>query len=144
MENQTNGIVESIQSLLEAIKSDATAKVLAGHIETISLVVTRVLTSTESAMSGDDALRERGEWIVQNLGKSRERMQGMVVEWEELDDGGDAPDGADERKVAKESKSKLAGLAFDMARETKVLVRTVEDIDNGQRRRMAAGAVDLS
>lgn len=127
-----------------AIKSDATAKVLAGHIKAISLVVTPVLTSTESAMRGDCALRERGEWIVRNLGKSRERMQAMVVEWEELDDGRDGPDGADGRKVDKEGKSKLAGLAFDTARETKELVRTVEDINNGQRRQMATGAVELS
>jgi len=85
-------------------------------------------------------LRERGEWIVRNLGGCRDRMVAMkeaMIRGEGLD--------ADER-VGKESKSKLAGLAFDMARETKELVRTVEDIDNEARRQMSLDAppVDLS
>jgi hypothetical protein len=48
-------------------------------------------------------------------------------------------------RVGKEFKSKLAGLAFDMARETKELVRTVEEVDDEARRAIGAGTgVDLS
>ena len=126
LENQTNDIVESIQSLLESIKADDTAGDLHTHIAAIAGVVGKVLASTEAAMAraGNAALRERAEWIVANLAGCRERMLAGL--------GGAAP----AERVGKEFKSKLAGLAFDMARETKELVRTVEDIDNEARRLM--------
>jgi len=81
----------------------------------------------------DPLLKERGEWIVKNLSGCRDRMVGMrdaMIRGEGLEEG---------ERVGKESKGKLAGLAFDMARETKELVRTVEDIDNEARRQMGAG-----
>ncbi|KAF8543301.1 hypothetical protein BDD12DRAFT_233190 [Trichophaea hybrida] len=122
LENQTNAIVESIQSLLEAIKSDASATELGRHIETVSEIVGGILQATESAGNG-----ARGwEWVVTNLRTCRERMRGM------MEDPGEREGG----KVGKEFKSKLAGLAFDMARETKELVRTVEEVDDEARRAM--------
>jgi len=90
------------------------------------------LGSTRGCMKQAPMLRDRGDWIVKNLGSCRERMLEMR---EQIDDGSVGED------VGKEFKSKLAGLAFDMARETKELVRTVEDIDNEGRRGLG---LDLS
>ncbi|KAI5780027.1 hypothetical protein EDC01DRAFT_668963 [Geopyxis carbonaria] len=142
LENQTESIVESIQTLLQSIRSDESTLLLATHIDTISLVVGKVLQSTENAMaqSENETLRDRGGWIVENLSACRDRM--LKLKDIGIQDQDGRPD--------KDFKSKLAGLAFDMARETKELVRTVEDIDNEARRLAAAGhggvpmAVDLA
>jgi ABC-type branched-subunit amino acid transport system ATPase component len=98
------------------------------------MVVGKVLTSTEQSMqqARNVKLREKGEWIVENMGACREKMLDMQTAMME----------SGEIRVEKEFKSKLAGLAFDMARETKELVRTVEDIDNESRRLLTG--VDLS
>jgi hypothetical protein len=86
-------------------------------------------------------LKERGEWIIANLGGCRDKMNMMVEKSKEepVDDGDDDSDYEGEQKEPrvewnrrvpdKEFKSKLAGLAFDMARETKELVRCVEEVE---------------
>jgi hypothetical protein len=105
-------------------------------------VVEKVLSYTRAAMAVEGStLKDRGEWIVANLGTCMERMQDMrkmVLEEEEEEQ---VEDEENRGKAGKEFKSRLAGLAFDMARETKELVRTVEDIDNESRH---VGTVDLS
>lgn len=87
-------------------------------------------------------LKERGEWIIANLSGCRDKMKMMVEKSKEevVDDEDDDSDYEEkeerEQKVEwnrripdKEFKSKLAGLAFDMARETKELVRCVEEVE---------------
>ncbi|KAL7270805.1 component of the polarisome [Rhizina undulata] len=122
LEDHTAGIVESIQSLLQAIRADGYMQELRKHVGEIETVVGKVIAWTESSMGqpGNGKLRERGEWIVNNLATIRDKM---VVMGEE--EGRDL-----EGPAEKDFKSRLAGLAFDMARETKELVRTVEEIYN--------------
>jgi hypothetical protein len=72
-------------------------------------------------------LKKQAEWIVSNLDACRKRMLGLA------DDGALGEDGIG-GGGGKEFKSRLAGCAFDLARETKELVRTVEEIDLEGRR----------
>lgn len=125
LETQTEGIVESIQKLLQSIRADEDIRTLRQHVSDITNVVTKVVDNTELAMAqdGNDKLRERGDWIVANLSECTNKMAATSGEDEPL--GGPAD---------KEFRGRLAALAFDLARETKNLVRTVEEIDNEARR----------
>jgi len=109
---QTNGVIESIQKLLQELRSDQSSlPQLHKHIDDIVLVVGKVVQSTETSMSqtGNKTLRERADWIVKSLAECRTKMSKMVEE--ELPDDGSAQ---------KEFNSRLAGHCFAMARETKV------------------------
>lgn len=72
------------------------------------------------ALPTNAILKDRAQQVVENLEGCRGRMVELAAQGEHMDDGG-----AEE----KEFKSKLAGCAFELARETKDLVRTVEEID---------------
>lgn len=103
--------MESIQALLTSIRSDGVMEVLRRQIGDIALVVGKVVNSTEASMSqsGNITLRERGDWIVKKLEDCRKKMLDMS----EQGKGVEGP-------PQKDFKAKLAGLAFDMAREIKV------------------------
>ncbi|RPB22856.1 hypothetical protein L211DRAFT_826363 [Terfezia boudieri ATCC MYA-4762] len=120
VENHFEGIVESIQALLATIRSDGDMDTLRSQIFEIADVVGRVVHSTQSSMSltGNMMLRERGQATVGKLADCRTKMLDMA-------DQGEGVIGSS----GKEFKGKLAGLSFDMAREIKELVKTVEDID---------------
>ncbi|PWW79125.1 hypothetical protein C7212DRAFT_360632 [Tuber magnatum] len=122
LETQMVGIVESIQSLLTSIRAGADMQTLRKHMDQIAPVVWKVLQSTENSMQqpGNETLIERGGWIVANLSKCLQSMGVMSNEEEEPVDG----------PADKEFRGRLASLAFDLVRETKELVRTVEDIDS--------------
>lgn len=125
LETQAEGIVESIQSLLSRIRADGDMQALRNHVTNITDVVARVVDNTQTAMAqdGNNKLRERGDWIVANLSGCSDKMTAMSEEGEPVDGPAD-----------KEFRGRLAALAFDLARETKDLVRTVEEIDNEARR----------
>ncbi|RPB03101.1 hypothetical protein L873DRAFT_1787237 [Choiromyces venosus 120613-1] len=124
LETQMEGIVESIQSLLTAIRADGDMQTLRKHVDDITTVVWKVLQSTENSMQqpGNGTLRDRGGWIVANLSKCIQSMGDLSNEGEPID----GPAG-------REFGGRLASLAFDLVRETKDLVRTVEEIDNESR-----------
>jgi len=124
VENHFEGIVESIQALLAAIRSDADMDTLRSQIFEIADVVGNVVDSTQSSMSltGNMMLRERGQVTVGKLGDCRAKMLDMAAI-------GEGVIGS----ASKELQGKLAGLSFDMAREIKELVKTVEDIDTEAR-----------
>lgn len=125
LETQTEGIVENIQHLLSSIRAGDDMATLQGHVEQIAGVVDKVVKNTEDAMkqSGNEKLRERGDWIVSNLAGCAGKMSAAT--------NGPVPaDGP----ADKEFRGGLAALAFDLARETKDLVRTVEEISDESRR----------
>ncbi|KAI5789489.1 hypothetical protein FPQ18DRAFT_261537 [Pyronema domesticum] len=120
LESRTTSIVEAIHLLLESIKSDSTLPLISQHISSISVIISTILSSTEAAMV-NPLLKERGEWIIANLSGCRDKMKMMEEREQKVEWNRRIPD--------KEFKSKLAGLAFDMARETKELVRCVEEVE---------------
>lgn len=84
---------------------------LRSHVTDITSVVTKVVESTEISMQhpGNSKLRERGGWIATNLTRCVNSMGALSSEGEPIDGPAD-----------KEFKGRLAALAFDLARETKV------------------------
>ncbi|KAK6539284.1 component of the polarisome [Orbilia ellipsospora] len=120
--SQTNGVIESIQRLLQELRSDASQlKHLRPLMDDVILFVGKVIQSTENAMdsSRSSKLLNRIGHIVNSLDDSKNKMLGMKVE-----------DIENEGAASKDFNSRLAGYCFAMARETKELVRVVEEIDN--------------
>jgi hypothetical protein len=124
LETQMVGIVESIQLLLTSIRAGDDMQTLRKHVDNITPVVWKVLQSTENSMQepGNGTLMGREGWIVANLSKCLQSMSEMSNEGEPIDGPAD-----------KEFRGRLASLAFDLVRETKELIRTVEDINSQSR-----------
>ncbi|CAZ83489.1 unnamed protein product [Tuber melanosporum] len=124
LETQMVGIVESIQLLLTSIRAGDDMQTLRKHVDNITPVVWKVLQSTENSMQepGNGTLIGREGWIVANLSKCLQSMSEMSNEGEPIDGPAD-----------KEFRGRLASLAFDLVRETKELIRTVEDINSQSR-----------
>ncbi|KAK6522846.1 component of the polarisome [Arthrobotrys megalospora] len=123
--SQTNGVIESIHRLLQEIRSDnSQLRTLRPLMDDVILHVGKVIQSTENAMDSarSNKLRDRIERIVKSLEESMHQMLSMKVE-----------DIENEGKASKDFSARLAGYCFAMARETKELVRVVEELDNEAR-----------
>ncbi|KAF3916079.1 hypothetical protein ABW21_db0209745 [Orbilia brochopaga] len=120
--SQTNGVIESIQRLLQELRTDnSQLRQLRALMDDVILFVGKVIQSTENAMdqARSNKLKDRIGHIVKSLDDSMQKMLGMKVE-----------DIENEGAASKDFNSRLAGHCFAMARETKELVRVVEEIDN--------------
>ncbi|QEU59581.1 Sph1/Spa2 [Kluyveromyces lactis] len=127
LEYQTMDVINTIQSLLSSIKLP---KSTAGELRTESNAINQVIrqmveaTSVSMNQSRNSQLKEHGSWVVQSLDDCRRRMtilchlkpDGIVVAHE-----------GDEELADKHFKQRLAGIAFDVAKCTKELVKTVEE-----------------
>ncbi|KAI9773145.1 MAG: component of the polarisome [Geoglossum simile] len=122
LEDQTEGMVQSIQALVSSIRADDGMPIIRNHINDIATVVGNVVKSTEAAMgrAGNSILRDRGESIIRKLSDCRAKLLEVNTEGENIKDPA----------VLKDFTNKLPPLAFEIARETKELVRTVDDIDS--------------
>lgn len=91
------------------------------HVSTISDVVANVVSSTENLMherSGEIALRQRSEPIIQALDECRGRLMDTAAE------GHNAISPEQLREVT----NKLPPIAFEIARQTKELVQRLETL----------------
>ena len=117
-------MVQSIQSLVASIRSEQGMNTVQTHVSTISDVVANVVSSTENLMherSGDVALRERSEPIIQALDECRGRLMGTAAE------GHNAASPEQLREVT----NQLPPIAFEIARQTKELVQRLETLAQG-------------
>jgi hypothetical protein len=124
VENQTDGMVQSIQSLVASIRSEQGMNIVQTHISTISGVVANVVTSTENLIherSGDIALREKSEPIIQSLDECRGRLMNTAAEGHNIT----APE------QLREVTNQLPPIAFEIARQTKELVQRLEGLAQG-------------
>lgn len=121
LENQTVGVIDSIQELLTGIKGSANYKVLRRDITTITDRVRVMLAATSSMMQQSKhwQLKEHGAYIVDNLENCCQRMK-MLYGDSAIHDESSVPD--------KNFKQRLAGISFDMAKCTTQLVKTVEEV----------------
>ncbi|KAJ5095682.1 hypothetical protein NUU61_005038 [Penicillium alfredii] len=123
VEDQTDGMVQSIQALVASIRAEQGLNTVQTHVSAISDVVANVVSSTEHLIherSGDVALRERSEPVVQALDQCRGRLMAAAA------DGQDATSPDQEREVT----NKLPPIAFEIARQTKELVQRLEPTDD--------------
>lgn len=125
LEDQTDSLVRSIQSLVGSIRAEEELPQIRTHIATIANVVSEVVSATENSLLVLAPLRGSVEPIVHNLAKCNERLMSANDESERLGDKG----------RIRSFMSRLPPLAFEIARETKELVQRVDMADQEQRRR---------
>ncbi|KAI9821120.1 MAG: component of the polarisome [Pycnora praestabilis] len=125
LEDQTEGLVHSIQSLVSSVRADLGMRTIRGHMNDIAMVVQNVVASTETAMnqSGSTALRDQSEPIVRTLADCRTRLLAVSADGEEIRDP----------TLLKEYTNKLPPLAFEIARETKELAQRIDRIESEAR-----------
>ncbi|AET41629.1 Sph1p Ecym_8356 [Eremothecium cymbalariae DBVPG len=127
LEHQTMDVICTIQSLLTSIKQPkATTGELRQKSSAICQVIGQMVGATSVSMnqSRNAALKEHGNWVVQNLVDCRRRM---AVLCNLKSDGVLLSDEQDDQFADKHFKQRLAGVAFDVAKCTKELVKSVEE-----------------
>lgn len=119
LEDQTEKLVGSIQSLVSSIRAEDAMGTIRTHINDIAHVVGKVVRSTEGTMSQSDlaALQDRGEPIIDKLSNCRARLL------QANEDSVQIRNPASLREFTKQ----LPPLAFEIARETKVSIPALDE-----------------
>lgn len=122
LENETAGVIDSIQDLLTGIKGTSTYHSLRANITNITDSVRAMISATSGMMQQSKhwQLKEHGTYIVDSLENCVQRMKVLYGDSQAYD-GGQIPD--------KQFKQRLAGISFDMAKCTTELVKTVEEVN---------------
>ena len=121
VEDQTDGMVQSIQALVASIRAEQELSSVEIHVSAIGDVVTNVVSATENLMhdrSGDVALREQSEPAVQALDECRGRLMSTAAEGHH----------ATTPEQVREVTNLLPPIAFEIARQTKELVQRLENL----------------
>ncbi|SCU91255.1 LADA_0F08944g1_1 [Lachancea dasiensis] len=127
LEHRTIEVISTIQSLLTSIKQPQISKgELCKGSSAINQVIVQMVEATDVSMaqSRNAALKEHGNWVVQSLKDCKRRMKSLC---HLHDDGTIKADQSDSDYADKHFKQRLAGVAFDVAKCTKELVKTVEE-----------------
>ena len=123
LEDQTDCLVRSIQSLVGSVRAEVGLADIRAHIATIAEVVGQVVNASEHTMPRSAPLRKQIEPIVVKLASCKTRLLAASAESEKLADKG----------RTREFMSRLPPLAFEIARETKELVQRVDIVDENER-----------
>lgn len=116
LENESIEVISTIQSLLTSIKNPKTTiKELNGESEKIMHVVGKVCENAMFSVEKNGDLKTIGEYIITSLQDCERRMKSLIET-----DSGEYPD--------KAFKQRLAGIAFDIAKNVKKLVKVVEEL----------------
>lgn len=127
LEHQTVQVITTIQSLLTSIKEPKPTKGnLRGESNAINQVIRQMVGATSISMdqSRNANLKEHGSWVVQSLEDCSRRI---LILCELQKDGNFEILDYDNDFADKNFKQRLAGIAFDIAKCTKELVKTVEE-----------------
>lgn len=117
LENESIEVISTIQSLLTSIKNpNATIVDLKFESKKIMQVVNKVCLNAFSSIEKNNDLKTIGEYIITSLKDCERRMKLLI----ETDTGSEYPD--------KSFKQRLAGIAFDIAKNVKKLVKIVEEL----------------
>ena len=122
LEDQTEGLVQTIQALVASIRGAEAISSIRNHISTISIVVGNVVASTDHAMDKAEispAVRERLGPVVQSLADCSDRLSHTAAEGEEVE----SPE------QLRDLTAKLPPIAFEIARETKELVQRIDQLE---------------
>ncbi|AQZ17432.1 SPA2 (YLL021W) and SPH1 (YLR313C) [Zygosaccharomyces parabailii] len=127
LEHQSLQVIATIQSLLTSIKEPhATKGNLRKESNAINQVIRQMVDATSVSMnqSRNASLKEHGSWVVKSLEDCYLRMTTLC----QLKRDGEYVDkSGDDEFADKHFKQRLAGIAFDIAKCTKELVKTVEE-----------------
>jgi G protein-coupled receptor kinase-interacting protein 1 C term len=116
------GMSPSIHSLVSSIRSNEGKSVIRNHISDIATLVGRVVTAAENSVdqSTNSNLREKVDIVVQNLADCRIRLLDLSAESETIQDP----------SKFKEFTNSLPPVAFEIVRETKELVRRLDELSD--------------
>lgn len=121
VEDQTEGLVQSIQALVASIRVEESLTTVGTHVSAISSIVSNVASSTEHLINKPGAnpgLQARSGTILQTLDSQRHRLHEATAEGE----------AASSPEQVREATDKLPPIAFAIARETKELVQQLEPV----------------
>ncbi|CCK72085.1 Spa2p KNAG_0I03010 [Huiozyma naganishii CBS 8797] len=127
LEHQTVEVISTIQSLLSSIKEPKSTK---GSLRKESNAINQVIgqmadaTSVSMNQSRNANLKKHGGWVVQSLEDCARRM---TILCQLSKDGVFQEESSDNDYADKNFKQRLAGIAFDVAKCTKELVKSVEE-----------------
>ncbi|RKF71541.1 SpaA/cell polarity protein [Golovinomyces cichoracearum] len=129
LEDQTALLVQSVQSLVTAIRSESGITATTNIINTISDVVGKVISSTEKSMLivENTKLRAQGEVVIKNLIDVRKRLNEAGTIGRQIADEGRDDD--ESERAWRNWNQSLTPIAFEIAREMKELVIRVDAID---------------
>lgn len=122
VENQTEGLVQTIQALVSSIRAEEDLSMIRTHTTAISTVVNNVSSSTKGLIHKPDvnpALNERCGPTIQTLEANSSRLSDTVQ-------AGESVTGGELREIT----NKLPPIAFEIARETKDLVQQLNPEDD--------------
>ncbi|KAL4986096.1 hypothetical protein BDW68DRAFT_163928 [Aspergillus falconensis] len=125
VEDQADGLVQSIQSLVASIRGDESMTTIRTHVSAIASIVTSVSSSTEHYINRpetDSALRQRAGASIETLEYQRSRLVSAAAEGEGVTDPGQL----------RGFTNQLPPIAFEIARETKDLVQRLDSTDHGE------------
>ncbi|KAL4979674.1 cell polarity protein [Aspergillus desertorum] len=123
VEDQADGLVQSIQSLVASIRGEGSMTTIRTHVSAIASIVTSVSSSTEHLINRpetDPALRQRAGASIETLEYQRSRLVSAAAEGE----------GATDPGQFRFLTNQLPPIAFEIARETKDLVQRLDPTDH--------------
>ena len=120
LEEQTDGLVQSIQALVGSIRAEDDAVTIKNHINEIASILGGVVSESQQTLSEIDnrALREQAKPTVDTLADCRAQLLDASVDIDKLNDA----------TSWKEFTKMLPPLAFKIARETKELVQKLDQV----------------
>ncbi|KAL4911791.1 hypothetical protein BDW62DRAFT_196226 [Aspergillus aurantiobrunneus] len=123
VEDQADGLVQSIQSLVASIRGEESMTTIRTHVSAIASIVTNVSSSTEHLIAKPETspiLRQRAGTSIETLEYQRSRLVGAAAEGE----------GATGPAQLRAFTNQLPPIAFEIARETKELVQRLDSINH--------------
>lgn len=120
LEEQTDGLVQSIQALVGSIRAEDDAVTIKNHINEIASILGGVVSESQQTLNDIDnrALREQAKPTVDTLADCRAQLLDASVDIDKLNDA----------TSWKEFTKMLPPLAFKIARETKELVQRLDQV----------------
>lgn len=118
LEDQTDGLVQSITSLVDSIRGDAGANMVQDHVLIVASTVGNIINSVERTCHEPSSYQETLVSKTEPVLKLLQECRDDLLRANQGDD--------------RESTQKLPPLAFQIARETKELVSRIMSIEVGR------------
>ena len=128
LEDQTDALVSSIQSLVASIRAEDAMPTIRNRLTDIASVVGNVVSATQSfgqkSSSISTSLADKAAATVQTLTECKSKLLHASEDSKRLD-------GSSDKGAVKGFTQRLPPLAFEVARETKELVQKIETVSAG-------------
>ena len=123
MEDQTDGLVQSIQSLVGSIRAEDDPLTIKDNINDIADILGKVVSEAQQTLDNTDngALRDQANPTIDTLAECRAQLKDASAQVDRINDA----------TAWKDFTKMLPPLAFKIARETKELVQRLDQVGGG-------------